>query len=185
MTAYVTSDLWTIATGQASFTWYDWIGDIIADAPAPTTTSFAVNGLNTTQVLHTNTNNLTFPLSNAILKLNMTATGSLPNTNTTTTFNHEFFFHPTPLNVADLVDPGLTLNYDNATGNFTVEATKGVAAWTWVENPAGTVGNFDSNGFWLVPGAPRELSFTMKNDTTAGAWIEDVTVRSIWNNTLS
>lgn len=201
LTAYVTSDLWSAATGTAYFTWYDWTGKPISSSSTPSSVDFTVGALNTTQVLHANTKNYTFPLNNAVLKMNVTATGTLPNNDSKTTFNHEFFFHPIlslnpssnylgnpPLPAgavtgAKLVDPGLTLSYSSSTGNFTVAATTGVSAWTWLDYPAGLLGNFDSNGFWLVPGTPREISFTLKNDTTNGAWINGVTVQSLWNFT--
>lgn len=184
LTAYVTSDLWSTATGTAYFTWYDWLGNVMSSTSTPASVPFTVGALNTTQVLHANTNNYTFDLSNAVLKMNITATGSLPNNETKTTFNHEFFFHPT-LSLADahLVDPGLKLTYSNITSNFTVTATSGVSAWTWLDSPAGVLGNFDSNGFWLVPGEAREVGFTVKNDTTGGTWVNAVTVQSLWNFT--
>ncbi|KAI9820796.1 MAG: hypothetical protein M1827_005167 [Pycnora praestabilis] len=182
---YVTSDLWTPASGTASLSWVDWSGNQINNTGVPASTDFTVGAINTTQILHTNTNNFTFDLTNAVLVLNITAQGQLPNTNVNTTFNHGNFFHPVPLGQAKLVDPGLTLSYSNSTQNFTVEATTGVAAWVWVENPAGTVLNFDSNAFLLLPGQSRELSYNLKSDTTNGAWIDEVTVQSIWNNTLS
>lgn len=65
------------------------------------------------------------------------------------------------------------------TGNFTVETTKGVAAWVWLDIPAGTLGNFDENGFWLVPS-----DGPLKSDTSAGKWVGAVTVGSLWNNTI-
>lgn len=117
--------------------------------------------------------------------MNLTAQGSLPNTNTTRTFTHENVFHARSLADAELVDPGLTLTYSNATKNFTVEATTGIAAWTWLDNPAGTLLNFDANAFWLMPGQPREVGYTLKSDSTDGDWVEDVSVESLWNNTLA
>jgi beta-mannosidase len=45
---------------------------------------------------------------------------------------------------------------------FTLSARGGVAAWTWVDHPAGTVGyfvdkktNVPTNGFYLIPGIDR------------------------------
>ena len=181
---YVTSDLWSMASGVASFQWYHWDGSPITNISTPST-NFTVGALNTTRVLATTINNSTLDFNNALLYMNVTAQGQLPNTDTTTTFNHENFFHPFSLAEAELVDPAITLSYDNTTQNFTVEATTGIAVWAWLDNPAGTLLNFDSNGFLLLPGRPREISYTLKSDTTGGQWVDDVTVESLWNNTLS
>lgn len=202
LTAYVTSDLWDVVNGTVDATWYDWEGGVL-QLPVNTSTStasfssapFSVGALNTTKVLQANTQTLgqTIDLSNAVLRLNLTATGYLPNNSTLTEFTHEFFFHPI-LSLADakLVDPGLklTFNNDTATGSgggngpsWTVEATTGISAWTWLDFPSGVVGNFDANGFWLVPGQPRRVVFTVKNDTTGGEWVQSVTVSSLWDFT--
>ena len=124
-------------------------------------------------------------LANAVLYMNVSARGTLPNSPLKQTFNHENFFTAVPLSQASLVDPGLVLNYSNRTNNFTVLATTGVAAWTWLDYPAGALVNFDSNGFWLLPGRPREISVNVKSDSTGGKWLEDVTVESLWNNTVA
>jgi len=176
LTAYVTSDLWSQASGEATFTWYDYSGNILSSASS---TAFSVEALNTTQVLQLNTNNLTFATNNAVLKLNMTATGSKPNTNTSTDFAHEFWFHPTWLSEAKLVDPGLTLKYNNASEKFVVEATTGVAAWVWLDWP-GVNGHFEANGFWLGKGEVKEVGFV--------GGLSDpgiVTVSSLFDNTVS
>lgn len=46
---------------------------------------------------------------------------------------------------------------------FTLSAGGGVAPWTWIDHPVGTVGYFvdaktgiPSNGFYLVPGMDRQ-----------------------------
>ena len=122
--------------------------------------------------------------NNAILYMNISARGQLPNTNTTTTFTHENFFHAESLASAKLVDPGLRLTYDSPAQVFTIEATSGVAVWTWIDYPAGVLLNFDMNGFLLLPGQPKKVGYTLKSDTTNGSWVEQVTVESLWNNTL-
>jgi len=152
----------------------------------PENIPFTVGALNTTQVLSTNTYSLPYNLSNSFLKLNITATGTLPNTNKPRIFKHEYIFHDLYLNKVDLQDPGLKLNYDQQTGNFTVEATKGVAAWVWLDLPAGTLGNFEENGFWLLPSdGLREVGIKVKNNTNGQEWVNEVTVRSLWDNTLT
>lgn len=181
---YVTSDLWSPASGIATFQWYHWDGTPITNLSAPST-AFTVGALNTTRVLATTIDNSTLDFNNALLYVNITAQGQLPNTDTTTTFNHENFFHAFSLADAELVDPGIELRYDNTTKNFTVEATTGIAVWTWLDYPAGALLNFAENGFLLLPGRPREVGFTLKSDSTGGAWVDGVTVESLWNNTLA
>jgi beta-mannosidase len=182
LTAYVTSDLWSTATGSATFTWYAYNGSVLVD---PSTVPFTVGALNTTQVFAGNTSSLPFSLQDAVLKMNITATGKLPNAQEETEFQHEFFFHDLDLSTANLVDPSLELSYSKDTGNFTVEAKKGVAAWVWLDIPAGTLANFNENAFWLVPSdGPREISVTVKQDGSGGKWVDGVTARSLWDNTL-
>ena len=123
--------------------------------------------------------------NNAILYMNITADAQLPNTNTVMTLYHENFFHANSLTDAGLVDPSINLTYNDTTQNFTVEATTGIAVWTWLDFPSGLLLNFDSNGFLLLPGQPREVGYTLKNDTTDGSWVGQVTVESLWNNTLA
>lgn len=101
------------------------------------------------------------------------------------TFKNEKWFHSAALKTAKLVDPGLQLGYDEASKNFTVTATKGVASWVRLDYPAGAVLNFDSNGFWLAANESREVGYTVKSDTTDGNWVQGVTVTSVWNQTLS
>lgn len=114
--------------------------------------------------------------------MNITATGPLPNQDTPSTFTHENFFHPLPLAEADLVDPGLVLTYDDATERFTVEATAGIAVWTWLDYPAGPVLWFEDNGFLLLPGRKREVGYTVRSGGGGGEWVRGVTVGSLWDN---
>ncbi|KAH7356476.1 hypothetical protein BKA65DRAFT_547876 [Rhexocercosporidium sp. MPI-PUGE-AT-0058] len=181
LTAYVTSGLWDTVAGTSTLAWYGYNGSALDKA---TDVPFTVGALNTTQVLHTNTHTIPYDLKNSFLKMNITATDKLPNTNETKTFKHEYIFHDLDLSTVALADPGLTLSYSYVTGNFTIEATKGVAAWVWLDMPAGTLGNFESNAFWLLPGdGKREVGVRIKNDTSNGRWVECVAVRSLWDNT--
>jgi beta-mannosidase len=181
LTAYVTSDLWSPTVGTATFAWYGYNGSLLAP---PSTVPFTVGPLNTTRVLDTNTNAIPYNLEDAVLKMNITATGSLPNGGGTKVFKHEAYFHILDLNQAILQDPGLKLEYDSGTGNFTIEATKAVAAWVWLDIPAGTLANFDTNAFWLVPGdGKKEIGVTVKNDSSFGKWVGKVTAKSLWDNT--
>ncbi|RMY96302.1 hypothetical protein D0861_00251 [Hortaea werneckii] len=60
----------------------------------------------------------------------------------------------------------------------------GVAAWVWLDYPAGAVVAFDSNGFWLGANCSREIGYKVKSDSTDGKWLEGVTVQSLYNQTL-
>jgi beta-mannosidase len=64
------------------------------------------------------------------------------------------------------VDPEIQIS-STADLTFTLSATSGVAPWTWLDHPAGTVGVFvdnttglPSNGFYLVPGIDRTCKFS-------------------------
>ena len=144
-----------------------------------------VGAINSTKVLHTNTDDIlkNFDPRDAILRMSVDVKGSLPNSNITRTFSHENWFHASPLKTAKLQDPGLKLSYSNATKKFSVTATSGVAAWVWLDYPSGAVLNFDSNAFWLMPHETREVGYTVKIDHTNGAWINGVTVQSMWDQT--
>ncbi|KAI9843110.1 MAG: hypothetical protein M1838_002866 [Thelocarpon superellum] len=178
---YVTSDLWDTARGSANFTWYDWSGARL-NTSMPATADVTVDALNTTKILQVNTQDLKLDYANAILVLEVSVEGSLPNTQTARTFTHQNWFHAVPLREANLVDPEITLRH-NAT-SFTVEAQSGVAVWTWLDNPAGVVGHFDTNAFLLLPNQPRTVGFSLQGPTTDPAWASEVTVRSLWNNTI-
>lgn len=70
-------------------------------------------------------------------------------------------FVPTSLANANLVDPQIKVTRgDDLT--FTLSAQGGVAPFTWMDHPSGTVGYFVDaatdkplNGFYLVPGSDR------------------------------
>lgn len=187
LSVYVTSDLWESATGSANFSWYDWSGNKL-NISTPSSAEVNVGAINTTKVLQTNTfdvlNTTGYAYSNVVMRMETEVQGQLPNSNETSTFRHENWFHASPLSSAALVDPGLELSYSNSTKNFSVTATTGVAAWVWLDYGDGAVLNFDSNGFWLLPNETREVSYTIKSDTTNGGWIDGVTVESLYNNTI-
>jgi beta-mannosidase len=187
LSGWVTSDLWEPVSGSARFEWYDWSGNKL-NVSTPSAANFTVGAINSTQVLQASQTSLLGDLHdprNALLKMNVDASGSLPNTvNSTRTFRHEAWLHASALRDAALVDPGLELEYSDRTRNFTVRATKGVAAWVWLEHGPGVLGNFGENAFWLGRGDEKEVVFRVKEDTTGGKWVQDVTVQSMWNMTL-
>lgn len=189
LSVWVTSDLWEPISGEASFEWFDWSGRKlpVGNKTSSSSTNFTVGAINSTQVLQTNTTSL-FPTpqqrQNAVLKMSVTASGHQPNSPTAKTLKHTSWFHASPLKDASLVDPGLQLSYSNSTGNFTVRATEGVAAWVWLEHEEGVLGNFGENGFWLGKGEEREVGFRVKRDDTGGKWVGEVRVGSLWDQTL-
>lgn len=184
LSVWVTSDLWSSVEGTATLEWYDWSGKKLK-VDTPSSVQVEVGAINSTKVLQTNTMSVlkSFDPMDAVLRMQVTVTGTLPNSKDTQTFKHENWFHASALNKAQLRDPGLQLSYSNQTKNFTVEATSAVAAWVWLDYPDGAVLNFDSNAFWLLPNESREVSYTVKSDTTGGAWVDGVTVQSMWNQT--
>jgi beta-mannosidase len=104
-------------------------------------------------------------------------------------YKHSTVFHPATLAEAALRDPGLVLTKPRSgagkTYTFTVQATKAVAAWVWVDVATTAVQGFWSdNGFWLDKGEKREVVFTVWEDWSKGRWVEGVSVRSVWDNTL-
>ncbi|KAF2472087.1 putative beta-mannosidase [Lindgomyces ingoldianus] len=182
---WVISDLWSEISASVSLSWYDWSGNKL-NVSNPSSAHVRVGAINATQVLSTNTNEILsdYDPANSILVMEVSAQGTRPNSKRTETFTHKNWFHADRLSNAKLVDPGLELSHSNSTSTFTVKATKGVAAWVWLDYPSGAVLNFDANSFWLLTGEEREVGYTVKSDTTGGKWIDGVTVRSLWDNTV-
>ncbi|VDB87113.1 unnamed protein product [Peniophora sp. CBMAI 1063] len=183
----VTSDLQKEVTGTAQWTWYDWSGKVLslssANFTVPTLNNSVVfEGQGLSNILPTGAN-----LDNAWLLMNITA--DVDNS----PIVHESYMTLSSLADAPLVDPQLKLTAGSDEGlSFTVSAQGGVAAWAWLEHPAGTVGVFvdtatglPSNAFYVVPGVDRNVTFVVnkalsKNQTPLP---EDFVIRSIWNNT--
>lgn len=192
LSIWATSDLWESVSGTATFEWYDWSGVKLENVPAADgagAVPVTIGALNSTKILQTNTTSTLQTLShddtNALLRMQISVQGRLPNSAVVQTFQSENWFHPRPLKDAALVDPGLQLRYDAYSNVFSVTATSGVAAWVWLDYPAGAVVHFESNGFWLARGETRQVGYTVQKDETKGTWVDGVTVESIWNQTLS
>ena len=186
LSIYAVSDLWSVAHGSVSFSWLSWNGSTISDSSIPSkAVSFEVGAINGTLLHNIDMSKLAVNKSDAVLVMNLTATGSLPNNPTPTTFTHSNFFTPTPLSSAALVDPGLTLTHNAKNKSFTVKATKGVSIWTWLDYPSGAVVRFSDNGFLLRKGESMEVTYSIATDSTNGKWTQGVTVESVFNNTLA
>ncbi|TLD37054.1 glycoside hydrolase family protein [Venturia nashicola] len=183
---WVTSDLWSPTNGTAKISWYTWAGKLL-NISTPSTVDFAIGAINSTQILKTNTFDIlkAYDPKDVVLHVSLTSTGNLPNNATLQTYTHEQFLSPVPLSTAHLVDPGLQVSFDKARRTWTVEATKGIAAWVWLDYPIGLVGHFEDNGFWLSPGVKREIGFVVKSGGYGDdQWTEKVKVESLWNMTL-
>jgi beta-mannosidase len=188
---WITSDLWSSVHGTVKLTWMDWAGKSLSgsNSPVSKTVPFTVGGVNSTRVMQTNMfqDYKGLDLNNTILRVEVNGKGVAPNDphEKEQTYSHTSFFHPQSLQNAKLRDPGLEVSHVHGTNKFHVTATKGVAAWVWLDYPLGVQGYFSDNGFWLTPGETRNIHFTVKQDWTDGKWDSAVTYRSIWNNTLT
>ena len=183
MEIWVISDLWDGISATVNLTWVDWEGNslnVSMEAPH----DIHVGAINGTKIISTNLDTALAGINpaNALLRMHVEAQGSLPNSNASQTFTHTNWFHPAPLSRADLVDPGLELR--TADDKFVVKATKGVAAFVWIDYPSGVVVSFEDNGFWLGAGEEREVGVKVKSGGEGDEWREGVTVRSLWNNTV-
>ena len=179
---WTVSDLWNAVTGTATITWYDWAGKVLITS----TSDVHIRAINATIAFELNVHDKGLDLSNAIAKLSVKAQEAAPsssNTSKITIYTHETWFHAEPLSKHTIPNPKLSINYNGASNSFVVRASGGVAAWVWLDHPAGVSGNFDNNGFWLLPEQAEIVKFKVKNDTTGGSWINSVTVRSLWDNT--
>ncbi|KAK7911961.1 beta-mannosidase [Apiospora marii] len=146
---WVSSDLWEGVRGTVDAQWYTWDGEEVNMEGGLRGQEVLVGALNSTRV---STTTLDDHANNLVMKATVTANGKLPNSEEVTTFRHTNWFHAMPLSQAKLVDPGLMLDYVNEDKRFTVKATSGVSAWTWLDTPAGAIVAFDDNGFWLGKG---------------------------------
>jgi beta-mannosidase len=194
---YAVSDLWEEVHGSASMAWLDWAGEEVSVSGGHAgTTDFAVGPLNSTLLASIDTTSAGAIFGNAtardavVFVANITATGTLPNSNATRTFTHTNYWTPTPLARAALRDPGLRIAYDDQADRFSVTAETGNSAWTWLaldpQDSPDTLVAFDDNGFFLRRGESKSVGYEMIGGTRpVGDWTGRVTVQSIWNNTLA
>ncbi|KAI0358698.1 glycoside hydrolase [Trametes cingulata] len=181
----VTSDKWEAVKGSVQLTWYDWSGHALNTSSL----SFSVPSLNSTEI------HKAVGLDN-ILPRGSKAEDVWMHVNLTAkvdgqTVTHEQQFVPTSLANSKLVDPKIKVTHKpNLT--FTLSARGGVAPFTWIDHPAGTVGYFVDvatgkplNGFYLIPGQDRTVRFVQSSalSKVAHPAPTDFVVRSLWNNT--
>lgn len=198
VSVWVMSDLWGAVTGRVDVTWYTWDGNISHRSASGQ--EFSVGALNASRVWQGDVKSIVKSVSGTsssptqnltsadlLIHVNITAHGHRPNTSLNSsleTFTHETWMAASPLAQANLVDPGLCLTYDHARDVFVVEAKTGVAAWVWLDYPAGAVVEVEENGFWLGRGGRKEVEYLVRSDGTGGKWRDGVEVRSVWDNTL-
>ncbi|KAI0637555.1 glycoside hydrolase [Trametes polyzona] len=182
----VASDLWEAAEGSVQLTWYDWSGRSLGTSLH----AFSVPPLNSTVVYQAQGLDNILPAGSKVedvwMLLSLTAKSSSGKT-----LMHEQSFVPTSLANANLVDPRIQVTPgDNYT--FTLSARGGLAPFTWMDHPSGTVGYFVDtvsdkplNGFYLVPGTDRTVRFVQSAtlSSVADPSPSDFVVRSLWNNT--
>ncbi|KAJ7224013.1 glycoside hydrolase family 2 protein [Mycena haematopus] len=165
----VTSDRWDVVEGSAQLTWYDWSGNMLNTSAH----AFSVPTLNNSLISRTLGLDSILPAgqnaTDVWMLLNLTA--QVDNK----TVTNEQYFTPVSLVNASLVDPQIQISSsENLT--FALSAKGGVAPWTWLDHPAGTVGVFvdnttglPSNGFYLVPGIDRTLKFLLNEQLSSNA----------------
>lgn len=201
LSVYVVSDLWAEVQGSISLAWLDWAGEeahvSTLGVGAARTVGFTVGPLNSTLVTTIDVAGEVFAgddasgasAADAVFVANLTATGTLANTDVTRTFTHTNYWTPTPLASAALRDPGLSIAYDDRAGRFVVSAEAGSSIWTWIaldpDDSPGTIVVFDDNGFFLRKGESKAVGYdVIRSGSDSGEWHGRVTVESIWNNTL-
>ncbi|KAI0047909.1 glycoside hydrolase family 2 protein [Auriscalpium vulgare] len=181
-----TSDRWDTVHASAQWTWYDWHGRVLNT----TQRTFSIPPLNNSVLFHATGLENFLPhgknASDVWLRLNVTA-----QIRQNKLVINEQYFVPTSLASASLIDPCIVFSHDGDL-NFTLSAKCGVAPWTWLDHPAGSVGVFidartgtATNGFYLIPGEDRTVTFL---PSPAGSRSKipqpaDFVVRSLWNNT--
>ncbi|KAI0673928.1 glycoside hydrolase [Trametes maxima] len=181
----VTSDRWETVNATAQLTWYDWNGVELNS----TVTPFSAPTLNNTAIVQARGLDNILPAgkdaTDVWLLLNLTAVVG------NRTVTHEQFFSPVSLATANLVDPAISVT-SGPNLTFTLSAQGGVAPFTWLDHPAGTVGFFADNttglplnGFFLVPGIDRTVQFVPNPllSKISDPDPEKFVVRSLWNNT--
>ncbi|KAJ7669852.1 glycoside hydrolase family 2 protein [Mycena polygramma] len=180
----VTSDRWVPVEGSAQLTWYDWSGNALNTSSH----NFTVPTLNNSLISRTLGLDSILPAGHNATDVWMLVNLTAQVDNKTVT--NEQYFTPVSLGDVPLVDPQIQVN-SSADLTFTLSAHGGVAPWTWMDHPTGTVGLFvdttglPSNGFYLIPGIDRTLKFVVNTQlsTNLNPDPADFVVRSLWNNT--
>lgn len=182
LTVSATSDLWDTVKGNATIDWYDWAGNLIHSGKPE---SIQIEPNNSTFVMSIDDmQDLPFNTTTAVafLSVSVSTTGGKHYTN-------ERVHHIQPLSSTEvmqsMVDPKLTVTYDEASQLFTIQS-HALAAWVWLEQPSHIQGHWKDNAFWMLPGT-RQVRFVPQNSLTpdASLWGKNVTIQSIWDLTAA
>ncbi|KAJ5113628.1 glycoside hydrolase [Penicillium angulare] len=175
---WAVSDYWEPVNGTVTATWMTWPGKILNTTQYP----LSLSGLDSTTLDIRSGWSEILPQgarsSDVVLLLNLT---SHPTSDETVTFTSHNFLVPGYLSNSNLVDPGLKMS---RVGNETwrVKATQAVAVYVWLSHPIGVTGFFNQNAILLAKGESMDFAFVVLKDTTNGSWVDDVRVRSMWDN---
>ncbi|CAL1705892.1 unnamed protein product [Somion occarium] len=168
------------------FTWYEWGGRQVSTQVVKTDVG-VLNGSVVWEGSGLDANILPKGTKREDVWLLLSLTGNVEGK----TVTNEQVFTPVSLATVTLPDPQISLTHtSNLT--FKLSARGGVAPFTWIDHPAGTIGYFvdvktglPSNGFYLVPGIDRTVRFVM-NPTLSKVKDPnpaDFVVRSLFDNT--
>jgi beta-mannosidase len=174
---WVASDLWSDVDGMVEATWLDWSGNVLqSDA-----WRFNLSGLDSRQIYQATGWPNILPADattdNSVLLLRLHAT----NPTTGEEFSNANYFVPNYISNSTIVDPGLQIEHLGSQ-SWKVTATKGVSAYTWLSAPSSVVGYFSENSFWLKANESKIVTFKLRG-ADVDSWEDQVTVRSIWDNT--
>lgn len=183
----VTSDRFNDINGVAQLTWYDWYGNELSSCVY----HFTVPPLNNTVLMNVAGLASILPYGKKPSEVWMLLNSTAKVDNKTVTSEQHF----TTISLANaaIVDPKISM-YVADDLQITLSAQGGVAPWTWIDHPLGTVGVFvdaftgkPTNGFYLIPGVDRTLKFIIHEPPLAhdkrNFSTTDFVIRSIWNNT--
>ena len=194
LSIWVITDSLQDVKGTLKLRWQDWRGKAVSYGGKNKASSagkslrslslpFHVGALNGTEMYHYDKFSSLFPSKGAMHStlLNMELSTNQGDRHTT-------WFHPNSLAKTSIPDPRITLKAHNggygSEVSFTVTAKTAVAAYVWLDHPSTVRGYFDDNGFWLNKGGSKTVKFTVWDDTSSrGRWVEQVKVRSLWDNT--
>ncbi|KII92216.1 glycoside hydrolase family 2 protein [Plicaturopsis crispa FD-325 SS-3] len=155
---FVSSDELAATHGSAQLTWYDWLGTPLNSSSH----DFTVPALNNSVIYTKSGLSTILPTgknaSEVWLHLNVTA-----EVKGNVTVVNEQYFTPTSLANVALADPQINLTATSDL-SFTLSARGGVAPWTWLDHPNGTIGYFIRKTVW-----PRLSALTPLTQSTASA----------------
>ncbi|KAJ7098504.1 family 2 glycoside hydrolase [Mycena belliarum] len=193
---WVTSDLLGPVDATVTYAWIDYAGTPLtvggaaggkgsAQVQVGAVSSSEVTGLRYTDLAGTLASG-GVDAADALLVLTVSAKSG------STIYTHSAVFHPTSLAGALLRDPALAVTKPKSASGaggkkhkFSVTATGAVAAWVWLDVATTAVtGYWSANGFWLQKGERRDVVFTVWDDWSHGKWLDGMSARSFWDNTL-